>query len=173
MKNRLSDKAIEIANDLHKEKFDYQSEYIPLINALNKLAKYEDAQEAELLEQLPCKVGDTVRVSSRLVPKTIQTGGEIKFLDCDVMPKYFYARVVSFRFASRKYVKLAVNVEHVVITKQIDDRDPYGLAAYGEFCKIVLPLSSFGKTIFLTDEEVSEQILKEMCEEVLKEAQDA
>lgn len=168
---RLSDKAIEIVNDLHKERLDYASEYLPLINTLNKLARYEDEEEAGRLVRLPCKVGDTVYVSSRLVPKTIQTGGEIKFLDCDVMPKYFCARVVSFRFASREYVKLAVNVEHVVITKQIDDRGPDELAAYGEFCKIVLPLSSFGKTIFLTDEEVSEQILKETSKEALKKTQ--
>lgn len=53
--NRLSDTAIEIVNELHTERLDYDSEYLPLINALNKLAAYEDTglepEEAEA-----CKV---------------------------------------------------------------------------------------------------------------------
>lgn len=40
---RLSDRAIEIINDLHTERLDYTSEYIPLIEAAQKLAAYEDA----------------------------------------------------------------------------------------------------------------------------------
>ena len=39
---RLSDTAIEIINDLHTERLDYYSEYIPLIDAANRLADYED-----------------------------------------------------------------------------------------------------------------------------------
>lgn len=39
---RLSDKAIEIINDLHTERLDYTSEYIPLIEAAQKLSAYED-----------------------------------------------------------------------------------------------------------------------------------
>ena len=39
---RLSDTAIEIINDLHTERLDYSSEYIPLIDAANRLAAYED-----------------------------------------------------------------------------------------------------------------------------------
>lgn len=39
---RLSDTAIEIINELHKEILDYSSEYIPLIDAANRLAAYED-----------------------------------------------------------------------------------------------------------------------------------
>lgn len=53
--NRLSDTAIEIVNELHTERLDYDSEYLPLINALNRLAAYEDTglepEEAEA-----CKV---------------------------------------------------------------------------------------------------------------------
>ena len=40
---RLSDTAIEIINDLHTERLDYYSEYIPLIDAANRLAAYEDS----------------------------------------------------------------------------------------------------------------------------------
>lgn len=39
---RYSDWAIEIINELHRERLDYQSEYLPLIDAANKLSAYED-----------------------------------------------------------------------------------------------------------------------------------
>lgn len=42
---RLSDAAIEIINELHTERIDYYSEYIPLIDAANRLAAYEDLME--------------------------------------------------------------------------------------------------------------------------------
>lgn len=38
---RLSDRAIEIIDELHTERLDYTSEYLPLIDAANKLAAYE------------------------------------------------------------------------------------------------------------------------------------
>ena len=55
---RLSDNAIEIVNELHTERLDYESEYIPIIDALNRLAEYEDMEEQGLLLKLPCKMGD-------------------------------------------------------------------------------------------------------------------
>ena len=57
---RLSDNAIEIVNELHTEKLDYESEYVPIIDALNRLAEYEDAEEQGLLVSLLYKVGDTI-----------------------------------------------------------------------------------------------------------------
>lgn len=39
---RLSDNAIEIVNELHTERLAYESEYVPIIDALNRLAEYED-----------------------------------------------------------------------------------------------------------------------------------
>lgn len=39
---RLSDNAIQIINDLHTERLDYNTEYLPLIDAANQLAAYED-----------------------------------------------------------------------------------------------------------------------------------
>ncbi len=60
---RLSDTAIDIINDLHTERLDYNSEYLPLIDAANKLAEYEDAEEKGLLVHLPCKVGDMVYIA--------------------------------------------------------------------------------------------------------------
>lgn len=39
---RYSDKAIEILNELHTERLDYHSEYLPLIDAVQRLAAYEN-----------------------------------------------------------------------------------------------------------------------------------
>ena len=39
---RLSGNAIEIVNELHTEILDYEREYVPIIDALNRLAEYED-----------------------------------------------------------------------------------------------------------------------------------
>ena len=39
---RLSDNAIEIINELHTERLAYESENVPIIDALNRLAEYED-----------------------------------------------------------------------------------------------------------------------------------
>lgn len=57
---RLSDNAIEIVNELHTERLAYEGEYVPIIDALIRLAEYEDAEEQGLLVRLPCKLGDTV-----------------------------------------------------------------------------------------------------------------
>lgn len=39
---RLSDRAIEIINELHTERLDYESEYLPLIDCADKCRAYED-----------------------------------------------------------------------------------------------------------------------------------
>lgn len=84
---RYSDRAIAILNELHKERLDYESEYISLIDAANQLAAYEDTgrepedietilavyeqdhkelrkyQDAERdgrLDVRPCSIGDTM-----------------------------------------------------------------------------------------------------------------
>ena len=67
---RLSDNAIEIVNELHTERLAYESEYVPMIDALNRLAEYEDMEEQGLLVRLPCKVGDTVYDISEFVERT-------------------------------------------------------------------------------------------------------
>lgn len=40
--DRLSDNAIDIIDELHTERLHYFSEYLPLIDAANLLAEYED-----------------------------------------------------------------------------------------------------------------------------------
>lgn len=76
---RLSYNAIDIINELHTERLHYFSEYIPLIDAANRLAEYEDLEEQGKLVILPCKVGETVfiigsKYRSGKVDKWINTG---------------------------------------------------------------------------------------------------
>lgn len=54
---RFSDEAIGIVNELHHERLE-EYEYNPLIDALNRLAEFEDKIENGTLVELPCKVGD-------------------------------------------------------------------------------------------------------------------
>lgn len=56
--NKHSDIAIKILNELHTERLDYCSEYLPLIDAANRLAHYEDLEEQGRLVELPCKPSD-------------------------------------------------------------------------------------------------------------------
>ena len=63
---RLSDAAIDIINDLHTERLEYTSEYIPLVDSANKLADYEDLEEQGLLLRLPLKVGCTVYIITKV-----------------------------------------------------------------------------------------------------------
>ena len=57
---RLSDTAIEIINDIHTERLEYASEYIPLIDADNRLAAYEDTG----LEPEEIKVHEAVKYNA-------------------------------------------------------------------------------------------------------------
>lgn len=57
---RLSDNAIEIIDELMTERLHYFSEYIPLIDAANRLAEYENLEEQGRLVILPYTLGTTV-----------------------------------------------------------------------------------------------------------------
>ena len=62
---RLSDTAIEIINELHTERLDYYSEYIPLIDAANRLAAYEDTgMEPEEINDMALEVATLKTIES-------------------------------------------------------------------------------------------------------------
>ena len=74
----------------------------------NKLATYEDLEEQGLIVRLPCKVEDIVYVDSTILPIEDMECYE----DADYkIPSYFQGRVVSFRFAKRNWVKIAVKAK--------------------------------------------------------------
>ena len=74
--------------------------YKALEEIAERLANREQAEEQGLLLRLPCKVGDTVYVDSAILP----------IIDHKI-PSYFPARIVSFRFAKRNWMKIAVKAK--------------------------------------------------------------
>ena len=123
--------------------------------AFDKLAEYEDLEEQGLLLKLPCKVGDTVYIDSSALP--------IEDMECyeDVenpIPQSFIGRVVSFRFAKRNWMKIAVKTTWLF---EFVDEETGPDAKYIDCEKnFSFPLSAIGKTVFLTQGE-SEAKLKE------------
>ena len=80
------------------------------ISTVRKLCDYEDLEEQGLLVRLPCKVGDIVYVDSTTLPiENMECYEDI----CNKIPSYFQGRVVSFRFAQRNWVKIAVKVKRL------------------------------------------------------------
>lgn len=122
-----------------------------------KLKDYEDAEEQGLLLQLPCKVGDTVYVDSAILP--------INDMECEnidhKIPSYFPARIVSFRFAKRNWMKIAVKAKW--LHEWIDDETGPESDYIDSEKKFTISLSGIGKTVFLTESE-AEAKLKEMGE---------
>jgi hypothetical protein len=55
-------------------------------NMIKKLATYEDLEEQGLLVRLPCKVGDTVYVPTRVLVSEFK----ITAIFCDIHGTYFY-----------------------------------------------------------------------------------
>ena len=115
---RLSDNAIEIVNELHTERLAYESEYVPIIDALNRLAEYEDMEEQGLLVRLPCKVGDRVygihggKTILPMVAKWIETnecGWTIAAQYAPMAPKfYLFADFGKTVFTSREEAEKAL-----------------------------------------------------------------
>jgi hypothetical protein len=124
--------------------------------AIDKLSVYEDAEEYGLLLRLPCKVGDTVYVDSTILP--------IEDMECyedidNKIPLYFPARVVSFRFAKRNWMKIAVKEKW--LHEWIDNETGPESAYIDSEKNFTILLSGIGKTVFLTREE-AEAKLKEL-----------
>lgn len=123
---------------------------------VKKLVNYENLEEQGRLIILPCKVGDTVYVDAAMLP--------VEDMECyeDIdreIPTYFQARVVSFRFAKRNWMKIAVREKWLY--EWIDDEtgpDSNYIECEKNF---TISLSSIGKTVFLTKPEAEEK-LKEL-----------
>lgn len=130
------------------------------IKASEKLAAYEDLEEQGLLVRLPCKVGDIVYVDSTILP--IEDMEYYEDTD-NKIPSYFQGRVVSFRFAKRNWVKIAVKAKWLY---EWSDDETGPESDYIEREKTFsIPLSMIGKNIFLTREE-AEKKLEELKNEI-------
>lgn len=121
--------------------------------AIAKLAAYEQAEEQGLLLRLPCKVGDTVYVDSTILP--------IEDMECyedidNKIPLYFPARVVSFRFAKKNWMKIAVREKWLY---EWIDNETGPDSDYIECEKnFTILLSMIGKTVFLTKNEAEAKL---------------
>ncbi len=123
---------------------------------LRKLKEYEDLEEHGRLIKLPCKVGDMVYVDAAILP--VDNMECYEDIDREV-PAYFQARVVSFRFAKRNWMKIAVREKW--LHEWIDDEtgpDSNYIECEKNF---TILLSGIGKTVFLTKAE-AEAKLKEL-----------
>jgi hypothetical protein len=136
--------AIHDGSDFPDVCFEGEREY----DVMNALAEYEDLEEQGSLVKLSCKVGDTVYVDSAILP--------IEDMECyedidNKIPSYFQGRVVSFRFAKRNWVKIAVKAKWLY--EWIDDETgPESNYIECEKSFSIL-LSTIGKTVFLAREE--------------------
>lgn len=114
-----------------------------------ELKEYKDLEEQGLLVRLPCKVGDIVYVDSTILP--IEDMERCEDIDSKI-PSYFQGRVVSFRFAQRNWVKIAVKAKWLY--EWIDDETGPESDYIEREKKFTIPLSMIGKSVFLTREEV-------------------
>lgn len=125
-----------------------------LVNEVcKKLAEYETLEEQGLLVRLPCKVGDIVYVDSEMLP--------IEDMECyedidNKIPSYFQGRVVSFRFAQRKWAKIAVKEKWLYEWIDDETRPENDYIEYERYFSILL--STIGKTVFLTREEAEKKL---------------
>lgn len=123
---------------------------------IDKLAYYENLEEQGRLVKLLCKVGNTVYVDNAILP--------IEDMECyedidNKIPLYFPARVVSFHFAKRNWMKIAIKTKW--LHEWIDD-ETGPESDYIECEKnFTILLSMIGKTVFLTKSE-AEAKLKEL-----------
>ena len=127
---RLSDNAIEIVNELHTERLAYEGEYVPIIDALNRLVEYEDAEEQGLLVWLPCKVGDS----------------------------YFIIRKYCDEHGELPYATEHWGSDCLGCSEACNGEFRIKEGRFNDVAQIVTFAKSIGKTIFLTEEEAEKAL---------------
>ena len=155
---RLSNNAIEIVNELHTEKLAYESEYVPIIDALNRLAEYEDTglepEKIVLLKNIvddafPDKPEFTEHIRELL---RAEKDGRLVVLPCKVGDTIYRCgdpikKIYEWQIA---YVEVYEDE-----TFFVDDSDNTFMEA------------DIGKTVFLAREEAA-KALEEVCKENTK-----
>lgn len=145
----------ESGNPMNTACIKVAKDHEQLAEWLEKIKEYQQLEEQGRLIKLPCKVGDTVYVDNTILP--------IEDMECyeDIDNKislYFPARVVSFRFAKRNWMKIAVKAKW--LHEWIDD-ETGPESGYIECEKnFTILLSMIGKTVFLTESEAEAKLKK-------------
>ena len=156
---RLSDTAIEIINELHTERLDYSSEYIPLIDAANRLADYEDTgMEPEEIERIVDAYGrgHTLRTESA---ERLEIVREIKADRLrELVQAEKEARLVVLPCKAGDHVW--VDGREAVVENFFGYETERYLHAqfYDNMQYIDIPFCEIGKTVFLTRKEVDEAL---------------
>lgn len=159
--DRLSDRAIEILNNLHTERLEYNSEYLPLIEAAHKLAEYEATglepseiqwrkEDLHILDLFKDQIQDsdeTIRIAEA------RRDGRLAVLPCKVGDVLFVTDEQTI-LPARRTVESITWWNGEISIRAANDR-----TGYAYFCKS----KDFGKTVFLTREE-AESTLKTMQE---------
>ena len=143
-----------IDDDIKTNCIKCAEEHMQLAEWLEELKSYKEAEEQGLLVRLPCKVGDIVYVDSTTLPiENMECYEDI----CNKIPSYFQGRVVSFRFAQRNWVKIAVKVKRLYEWIN-DETGPESDYIECEKTFSIL-LSMIGKNIFLTREAAEKKLV--------------
>ena len=173
---RLSEKAIEIINDLHTERLDYNSEYLPLIEAANRLAAYEEntgmdpeafkkAFNEEVLLNLASQYLKTTPERLRELAKA-DRDNRLAVLPCKVGDTVWVSGKGRIMECTIEEAHLDGEEDHMFMVSFACDNDCDGCpfntwqqeysgeyscdGEYGQGCVVA---SDFGKTVFLTHEE--------------------
>ena len=140
---RLSDTAIEIVNELHRERLDYASEYLPLIDALNRLTAYEDTGYT------PAEIADLA--VEKATAETIVKQYEEWEKDGTIIRPPCTVGDLLYEIDLPEYGVIVCKAKWMIlkngVSVQVEVVDGHGLGS--GYC---FEPSDFGKTVFLTRE---------------------
>lgn len=110
----------------------HQYQNSALVNAIKKLAEYEDAEEQGLLIKLPCNVGDVVYANKKCLLNWFMFMETKPYVKCEV-----------------------VNIKKTKTRIELNLR-PLTERTYNSRYHKFFGISSIGKTVFLTKEDAEE-----------------
>lgn len=159
--DRLSDAAIEIINTLHRERIDYSSEYIPLVDAANRLSDYEDIglepdeiekRNAEYIELTEMAYGSLHQKMSQWLRANMD--GRLVVLPCKAGDTVYCLNVIDGEVVPGTVESFSAldNEGHGIIEIRMPKKVP-------EIVSIMSNLSEIGISVFLTQKE-AENALK-------------
>lgn len=164
--DRLSDAAIEIINTLHRERIDYNSEYLPLIDAVNRLSAYEDTglepdeikkRNAEYIELTRMTYGPLHQKMGQWLQANMD--GRLVVLPCKVGDTVY--RVIRTKDGGGHISPAVVSGIHMADTvrghRYQKGTEYVVLRVDGYYCDHV-DVKKFGKTVFLDRKEAEAEL---------------
>lgn len=165
--NRLSDNAIAIVNELHTERLSYDSEYVPIIDALNRLAEYEDIElEPEKIVFLKNVVDDAFSDKPEFTEHIrellrAEKDGQLVILPCKVGDSYFIIRKYCDEHGELPYATEHWGSDCLGCSEACNGEFRIKEERFNDVAQIVTFAKSIGETIFLTEEEAEKALEEE------------